>query len=155
MLGKMSLPPPTPVIPRLGSLRGAGRTGEQCSSGSHRGGILRSLGCGAIESNSQSTEGRAMTWYKVDLTLGDVTRGKEIKISDEFGELFMSAGGPRGAALFGRGMPGGDMALYFSPAAALLAKVLVAAHGGEPCQAPPKEGTTPLVGHQDEFEMLA
>jgi len=112
-----------------------------------------------------------MQWMKISLSQADVGSGKIMQIQDAFAAMFISAGGPRDAAMFARSRmdamlfadrfdanddEGSDdedyQTLYFSPAAAQLAQGLISRYGGKPCNQPGRSAL--LVGEQDAFRLL-
>lgn len=88
-----------------------------------------------------------MSWHRIVLTNDQVLAGEHMDIQDSFTTLFTAALTPREAALFSAGHPAQDYALYFSPGSFPFAKALILSKGGVSCDAPPKEGTSLLVGH--------
>jgi hypothetical protein len=64
--------------------------------------------------------------------------GKMMQLQLEFGNVF-TASGParRGAAMFGEHTPGRDFEhFYFSPQAVTIARNIILAYGGVPCEQP-------------------
>src|SRR5688572_7794101 len=101
-----------------------------------------------------------MQWMKVNLSQDDVASGKIMQIQEAFAAIFISAGGPPEAAMFGRSRvdaallgdgfdadadgDNGYQTLYFSPAAAQLAQKLIFQYGGILCDQPGRSAL--LVG---------
>jgi hypothetical protein len=107
-------------------------------------------------------------WMKISLSQDQLASGELEHIHDHFVWMFLSAGGPADVAMFGqsrsdylltadgagrllrkpslfdeasaynRAKAGEYQTLYFSPAAAKLAGVLMVRYGGMPCNRPPK-----------------
>ena len=96
-----------------------------------------------------------MSWYKIILSVEQVSNGKHKKIQDEFGDIFMRAGGPKGVALFSSNfLPGDTLEIYFSPEASQLSKHLIDAYSGVPCDVPTRKDAGLLVGHDSAKEDL-
>jgi hypothetical protein len=67
-------------------------------------------------------------------------------LQDGFEEIFTRTGGASSAAMCARSEPGDPVTeLFFSPAAFDIAKDLILASGGIPCEKPPKDGMSYLV----------
>lgn len=91
----------------------------------------------------------AEDWWRVEFAAGH----NHSHLQDQFTDLFVKLGRPRGAALFFENHRNGKSALFFTPAAAEFAKSLIASHGGKPCQ-PPQRATAFLVGHDQDRTMV-
>lgn len=88
-----------------------------------------------------------MSWHRIVLTNDQVVAGEHMNIQDAFTALFTAALAPKEAALFSAGHAAEDYALYFSPGSFHFAKALILSKGGASCDAPPKDGTSLVVGH--------
>ena len=87
-------------------------------------------------------------WYKVTLSVSEVASGKGIILQEQFSALFIAAGAPRDAGMFGSR----DVMLniyYFSPGAIGFAMPLILAFAGVECQPPTKSEVHALVSHTD------
>lgn len=97
-----------------------------------------------------------MAWYKVTLPKQDT--GNALQAA--FEALFRANRSPKDAALFRDHDPGSqNVSFYFSPAAAEIAKTLIASHKGVKCPRPsppakPTEQWAMLVGHDGAQEAL-
>ena len=92
----------------------------------------------------------AGNWWSVEFDDED----NYSQLQDQFADLFVKLGRPRGAALFLEERRGGESTLLFTPAAADFAKGLIAIHNGKPCQ-PPQRATALLVGHEQDRTMVS
>ena len=90
-----------------------------------------------------------MPWYKVCLSLDDVTGGLEFKIQDEFKAVFMASSGPRDAALFSGMLDDGGIEMFFSPEASQIGKTLIDKYQGKECEKPAVGKLALLIGHDD------
>ena len=95
-----------------------------------------------------------MTWMQVNEPLSESGSDKYAEISDAFEAAFMAALAPKGAAMFERNPKPGEWILYFSPAAATEFASWLASVSASECEAPPRAGTTLLIGHADSLDML-
>ena len=85
-----------------------------------------------------------LVWRKVSVHTGELEEWS--RIHTEFEQLFGAAGSPADAGMFIRTEPGlPRVELLFSPGAYRIARPLVDANRGVPCDKPPKDGTRPLV----------
>lgn len=86
-------------------------------------------------------------WWKVETEPDSVDA-----LQQQFRTIFESAGSPPGAALFCNHVLLESTTLLFTPAAAVLARPFVEAHGGVPCDDP----TTGifLVGNDSDHNLL-
>ncbi len=97
-----------------------------------------------------------MAWYKVTLPKQDT--GNALQAA--FEALFLANRSPKDAALFrGHDPSSHTVSLYFSPAAAGIAKTLIASHKGVECPRPSPPATPTLqwamlVGHDGAREAL-
>lgn len=85
-----------------------------------------------------------LVWRKVSVDTGELEEWS--RIHTQFEQLFVAAGAPSDAGMFIRTEPGmPHVELLFSPGAYRIARSLVEANRGVPCEKPPKEGTHALV----------
>jgi hypothetical protein len=78
-----------------------------------------------------------MSWKSVTFTGQDIRDGKVMRLQEQFAEIFMRAGAPAAAVMYGSGtvLRDGDIC-YFTPAAADLAPKLLQMYGAVDCAAP-------------------
>ena len=95
-------------------------------------------------------------WFVIALTQEQVSAGHLARIIETFTDLFIAAGSPPGAAMFGASYEDGRRDLYFNPSAAILAKDLIPLNGARPCSTPLDEGGVELlVGHEGDRRLLS
>ena len=98
----------------------------------------------------------AGTWFKIALSHEQVAARHVNRLEEAFGALFVAAGSPPGAALFGIAQGDGGEHLYFTPRASALANRLLKANGGQPSDPPVDDGTfSLLVGHSVDVRLLS
>jgi len=98
----------------------------------------------------------AGTWFKIALSHEQVAARHVSRLEDAFEALFVAAGSPSGAALFGLARDDGGEDLYFTPLAAALASTLLNANGGYSCDLPVDDGTVSLlIGHSVDVRLLS
>jgi len=98
----------------------------------------------------------ATTWFKIALSQKQVAANHVSRIQDGFEEVFIAAGSPKGAAMFGVSNDDGGDDLYFNPAAAELAEDLLRANSATRCVPPLDEGKLALlVGHAGDHRLLS
>lgn len=92
-----------------------------------------------------------MSWYKIEVPYGK----SEYSIVQQFTSLWISALGPKDAALFSNSADFKITMLYFSPGSMNIPSIATLVHGlsGSPSE-PPPENATLLVGHADAFELI-
>ena len=96
------------------------------------------------------------SWFKVALPASQVASGEINKIQNEFENLYKAAGRPKDMALFSATLPVSKdefAVLYFSPAAANAAAMLIAKYSGTSCETP-KKGFALLVGDESALNLL-
>jgi hypothetical protein len=96
------------------------------------------------------------SWYKATFSKGEhASKGGQLQTA--FERLFLDAFAPRDAAMFTTEGPETPdrrpYSYFFSPGAVHVARTLIEAYGGRPCDAPPRKGLTLLVGHDDSEEI--
>jgi hypothetical protein len=101
-----------------------------------------------------------MTWIKITVSNTAADAGEYDRIQNLFGDTFMAAGGPDGAALFTNSLidarKTGVCIFYFSPDAAKIFAANLQSLDGEKCEAPTlTEKPILLVGAGDAFKLLA
>jgi hypothetical protein len=99
------------------------------------------------------------TWYKVTMSSQDaITRGKMMELQNAFGRIFIPSGraASRGAAMFSQHRLGSDQDyFYFSPQAFVIAKDVILAYGGVPCDQPTlSDEILMCVGSSGDRELL-
>jgi len=95
-------------------------------------------------------------WFVIALSQEQVNGGHLARIVETFTDLFLAAGSPRGAAMFGASHDDGRSDLYLNPSAAVLARDLIPANGARPCAPPLDEGGVELlVGHEGDRRLLS
>jgi len=92
-----------------------------------------------------------MTWYRIRVTVQEKERVREL-----FFQRYAQAGTPEGASLlasdfFSKGL----YSVYFPPAALPFSQDIIAHYSGEPCDAPPREGTGLECGEESDLELLS
>lgn len=88
------------------------------------------------------------TWYKIAFSAADVASGRAIELQEKFSDLFLMAGGPSDAGMFGSAsVLANDY--FFSPAAAALAPLLMASYGATSCAAPRRSDVHQLTSRAD------
>ena len=95
-----------------------------------------------------------MPWYKVCLSLDDVTADVQFRIQKEFEAFFMTSGSPKDVALFSGAVGDGGVEIFFSPQAGQLARALVDEYHGEESEKPSATKVALFVGHADAREQL-
>ena len=95
-----------------------------------------------------------MSWKRVLLTRDDINAGKHIRLQDAFEQAFLAAVAPKDAAMFENDPNHDEYGYYFSPAAADIFGVTLAAFNASESHAPPLADTSLLVGHADAWDML-
>src|SRR5947208_1257978 len=91
-----------------------------------------------------------MPWHKIALPVDRVAAGHGIRLMDEVEALFVAAGFPKDAAVFGNVNAGPGATHFFNPEASVLASGLIARWGGVACD-DPGEPVALLIGHQDDY----
>jgi len=92
-----------------------------------------------------------MQWYKIVLT----KEMSAIKLHDELQALFLSALGPKDAAIFVHDdMDTGEWVVYLSPGAVLFCKPLIEMYSGVACLAPKKKEVKLSIGYGSAWELL-
>jgi len=76
------------------------------------------------------------------------------RVTAEFLEAWVTAGGPANMALFIHRRSGARVRLFVSPALACQAPDLVERLGGSPCGPPPRNFVELLCGHGDSLDRL-
>lgn len=96
----------------------------------------------------EDEQGEMMPWHKVqaDLTVTN--------IQEEFGDLYMSCGGPKGMALFCSVDAVAPNVFYFSPRCSDYIKASTQKIGCEPCDKPAKGSVVFLVGEDSDRDAL-
>ena len=93
-------------------------------------------------------------WFCLHLGDGILAAMPLARIEDLFRVEYDRAGAPKGMALFVRQRSEGrvhcEVSVYFSPAAAAVAR----AAGAEPCGQPPRHGLGLMAGADDCWEVL-
>src|SRR2546428_12822239 len=87
---------------------------------------------------------RDAPWFGRASSQEQVSAGHLSRIVETFTDLFIAAGWPPGAAMFGASREDGGSDLYLNPSAARLAKDLIPANGARPCPPPLDEGEVEL-----------
>jgi hypothetical protein len=94
------------------------------------------------------------TWYSSEIGDGIMAAGPAAEIETAFYRLFNSAGRPASMAVFSRLESEGrlhcEMVVYFSPAAAEIARQFEA----EPCEKPARAGLGLLAGDKAAWGLL-
>jgi hypothetical protein len=94
-------------------------------------------------------------WFKIALTETQVAAWHISRLEEAFGVLFVAAGSPSAAALFGLARGDGGEDLYFTPPAVALAQRLLKANGAGPSDALVDDGTAALlVGDRLDMRLL-
>lgn len=76
-------------------------------------------------------------WKVVVMTSADISAHKHQHLQDAYAALFVAAGAPPAAIMFGeKSMAGATFSYYFNPSAAQLAASLLAQYGAVDCPAP-------------------
>lgn len=93
-------------------------------------------------------------WYCVHLGDGILASAPLARIEDRFREEYQRAGAPKDMALFVRHQSEGslhcEVSIYFSPAAAAVARAL----GADPCGRPLRHGLGLVIGAEDCWTLL-
>jgi hypothetical protein len=98
----------------------------------------------------------AGTWFKIALSPIQVAAWHVSRLEAAFGVLFVAAGSPRGAVLFGFARDDGGEDLCFTPSASTIASALLTHNGGQPCEPPVDDGTAVLlIGHSADIRLLS
>lgn len=94
------------------------------------------------------------SWYCVPITEEMIAEGAELIIINGFMELTVKA--QEGEALFMQ-EPDEDVehAIFFTPAAAIAAPILVTTYSGRPCAAPSRKTVEHILGDQAAERLLA
>lgn len=91
----------------------------------------------------------AKKWRKIS----NLSPQQAASIQDQFGELFLAARGPKGAALFALNERDARTTLFFSPGATVFAEALIAAHKGAACPKPDWASAF-LLGNTEDNDMI-
>lgn len=83
-----------------------------------------------------------MSWYRVRLSLDDITTGRHIRLQNRFETLFLRRQKPAGAAMFTNSDAQNDYTYYFSPPCAVFLPGLAAEFGASACAQPVREEMT-------------
>ena len=86
-------------------------------------------------------------WWMIETATEGVA-----ELARQFGDAIRAHGSPKGAALFFSGGTGPRTTLFVSPGAVEIAKTLLMAHGGKPCEKPAR-GVF-LDGHFEDSALL-
>ena len=92
-------------------------------------------------------------WYRIHLSLSDITAGKMFTLQDEFSAVWTAAGAPPDAAMLAGKQDDKGEAIYLTGPAAKLAGHLLAKYGGEQCLKPTSVELSLLVGRAG-FDVL-
>lgn len=91
-------------------------------------------------------------WMKVIVSADAPAPGTHLQ--ETFTRAFMAAGAPKDAALFTRTTDDGShYEYYFSPGAVRIFGSALRLADAEPCESPPREGSTPLVVSEDFWDI--
>ena len=96
-----------------------------------------------------------MSWMRVLLTRDDVNAGKHIRLQDAFEQVFLTTVAPKEAAMFENDPSVDEYGYYFSPEAAEIFAATLDEFNASQCDAPPRAGTSLLVGHSDAWDLLS
>ena len=89
-----------------------------------------------------------MPWQKIAATNDDEVSGKFATLQDEFAVVFTAAGLPPEAVMYRDNETPGAGDFYFSPRAAEIAAVLLAAYGAVECEPPDLQRLAVLVRNE-------
>jgi hypothetical protein len=99
-----------------------------------------------------TNEGSCMV---VTLTDDDITRHAHIRLQDRFAQVFVAAGAPMDAVMFGNRGPGTKgHRFYFSRKAAGMLPLTLHEWSPVSCEAPARETVSLLVGNGGPWQML-
>jgi hypothetical protein len=88
-----------------------------------------------------------MPWYKVTMSKQDVAQDKHLDVENAFASLFLAAGAPVDAGMFGNIDVADEYVYLFSPAASTFFSAMLASHNAVECLAPARKSVTLLLGH--------
>ena len=95
-----------------------------------------------------------MSWLQIDVPAPEGGPDKYEEIRSAFEAQFMATMAPKDVAMFERSPEPGEYVFYFSPAAETQFALWISSLGAKECSAPPRAGTTLLIGHADSLDML-
>jgi hypothetical protein len=90
-----------------------------------------------------------MPWYRVRLSIDDITLGKHLRLQNMFETLFLNRSEPPGAAMFVNGDPKDDYTYFFSPPCAVFLTVVLGWFGASACAPPVQTSVVWLAGDLD------
>ena len=97
-------------------------------------------------------------WYKIKLSLDQVSSGIEISVHEEFNKVFKALSDPEGIALFATNsyklINEKYLEMYFSPDAVKLCKHIIDEYHGTECDKPAKKGLYLVMGFADAWNLL-
>jgi hypothetical protein len=93
-----------------------------------------------------------MTWMRVTIPSTNIARRE--RLFGAFEGFFLAIGAPAGAAMFESNPTFDEFVLYFSPDAVSIFSAVLAGYSPIECDAPPRSGTTPLIGRAEAKDML-
>jgi hypothetical protein len=105
-------------------------------------------------------------WYRALLNGNQLSAGCVAAIRSQFAIAIQSAGEPAGACLFVTSreipdasqplddVPGGEDAVYFSPASVAAVREMIAHYNAEPSPPPPRGRAVLLVGLPSDWDLL-
>ena len=96
-----------------------------------------------------------MSWHKINLTWEQQASNYIEIIQDQYDKLWMSAGAPKGAAIFVSNSPGDPATIYFSPGESKIGKIILIMCKGTPCTQPQSSEAILLLGHDEDTMILA
>ncbi|SRR6266540_2464095 len=92
-----------------------------------------------------------MPWYEIDLSVERVAAGEGIRLMNELEKVFLAAGFPSDAAVFGDvDMSRGGSRFFLNPGASKIAATIIARWGAKE-RADPGSPVALLIGHQDAY----
>ena len=89
-----------------------------------------------------------MTWYKITLTDEQIAKNETAVLQQKFDQLWLSLGSRKDMTLFAEKSAGGPSRTFFlTPACYDYARALIGIYSAVPCEEPPSESLSLLLGH--------
>lgn len=88
------------------------------------------------------------------MSTNDILANRHAQLQDAFEKMFMDTVAPEDAAMFENAPSPDEHCFYFSPGAVTIFGPILKSYGATECEAPPRGGTSLLVGHAGAWDML-
>ncbi|SRR6266851_4903673 len=98
--------------------------------------------------------GAMETWYKVELSEGDVNQRKNVALFDAFKVLFLVNGAPADAAMFSKVDEQPPYVYFFTPGSFKFAEGLLHRYGATECPKPMVHQVSLEAGNSDAIKLF-